>query len=157
MTVYQVQNKLAGTLGVGQDDADLQDMIYDGVWTFHKPAADTAGTDYTYWSMKVPFDVEIVEVTICPHGTLTAHDDNYATITLEKADGAAGSATAVATQTTKITGGSGDWAADTFEDVPVDASEKTVDDGQMLLVEAVKTGTGVAVPISSFSIRYRRR
>ena len=157
MTVYQVQNKLAGTLGVGQDDADLQDAFYDGVWTFHKPAADTAGTDYTYWAMKVPFDVEIVAVDICPHGTLTANDTNYATLTLEKADGAAGSATAVATQTTKITGGSGDWAADTFVPLTVDASEKTVDDGQMLLVEAVKAGTGVAVPISSFSIRYRRR
>ncbi len=158
MTVYQLQNKLAGTLAINKDDEDLQDLMYDGVWNVQKVAADgAAGTDYTYALMKVPFDVEIVEVTICPDGTLTANDTNYATISLNKSDGAAGSATAVASQTTKITGGSGNWAARTFVDVPVTAANKNVDDGQMLEIESVKAASGVAVPICGFTIRYRRR
>ena len=157
MSVRELQQRLAGTLGLDNDDADLQDAIHDGVWTFHKPAADTAGTDYTYFAMKVPFDVQIISVSICPHATLTANDTNYATITLEAGDGAAGSTDTVASQTTKITGGSGDWAADTYVELTVDPDYALVDDGQMLLVEAVKAASGVAVPIASFTIRYRRR
>ena len=157
MAVLDLIHRLFGTLALGNEDEDLQDLVLDDIFTINKPAADAAaGTDYSYGALKVPFDIEVVSVTICPHGTLTANDTNFATITLEKADGAAGSATAVASVTTETTG-SGDWAADTFVELTLDESEKEVDDGQILIIESAKDGTGVAVPISSFTVRYRRR
>ena len=128
------------------------------MWTIEHPTGitDTAGTDYTYGGIKVPFNITIVAVDICPHATLTADNTDYATLSLTKSDGAAGSATTIASQTTQITG-SGNWAADTYVPLTVTAADADVDDGQMLLFEKVHANSGVSVGGCSVTIRYRRR
>lgn len=160
MSATSFYNRLRGVaaLGLPNGETDLQDALLDGAWTFDHPIGitDTAGTDYTYWGMKVPFNVTIVAVDICPHATLTANDTNYATLSLTKSDGAAGSATTVATASTTTTG-TGNWAVDTYEPLTVDVTEADVDDGQMLLFEKVAVASGVSVGGCSVTIRYRRR
>ena len=163
MSATSFFNRLRGVaaLGLPNGETDLQDALLDGGWTIEHPTGitDTAGTDYTYGGIKVPFNVTIVAVDICPHATLTANDTNYATLSLTKSDGAAGSATAVATQTTKtaVSGGTGDWAADTYVALTVSAANADVDDGQMLLFEKVAAASGVSVGGCSITVRYRRR
>jgi hypothetical protein len=135
--------------------ADFEDLITDDVFTVQKTAVDGAATDvYTLWSCKVPFAIQIVEVTINPGAALTANDTNNATLTLGKADGAGGASTAVAALTTNTA--SGNWVADQFKNVPITAANAIVNDGQILTLKKTVAASGVAVPISHITIRYRR-
>ncbi len=157
MSVSNLTKRLKGTLVADETDpdADLQDAFLDGMVTFFKASADAMASDAsTIGAFKAPFAMRIVGVTAIPNTTLTAHDTNNAVITLAKADGAGGSATAVAALTTN--GAGGNWAADTFEEFTVTASAASVTRGQVVTLKITKGGSGVAVPISSYTIRYRR-
>lgn len=157
MSVSNLNKRLLGTLVLDETDpaASLQDAIFDGAITFFKSAADAMAADAsTIGAFKAPFAMKIVGVTAVPNTTLTAHDTNNAVITLAKADGAGGSVTAIAALTTNVAGGN--WAADVFEEFTVTASAANVTDGQVVTLKVTKGGSGVVVPISSYTIRYRR-
>ena len=80
-----------------------------------------------------------------PDAALTAHDTNYATLTVRKRDGAGGAASTVASVTTKITGGSGDW--DAFEAVDLGTvTGGALAAGTVLTFIIAKSGGGVVVP-----------
>lgn len=150
-------NQLEGTYGVGLSDSKsaIEDLCLVHVFNANKELADAAAsTASTLYSLKVPFKCKVEAVTICPGGALTAHDTTNAILTLAKADGAAGSATTVATLTTNTT--SGDWVADTFKEMSVTASAADVNDGQLLTLKITKGSTGVVVPACSVSIRVRK-
>lgn len=136
---------------------DVEDVLSDWTWEVGHEAADAAAsTTATYWAIKVPWNVRIVEVVVCPGGALTADNTNNAVLTLAKADGAGGSATTVATLTTNVA--SGNWVADTFKSFTLSATPANllVNDGQILTLKKTVGGTGVVVPISFFTIRYRK-
>jgi hypothetical protein len=86
-----------------------------------------------------------------PEGTLTAHDDNYSTVSICKGAAAAATVTVLASITTKITGGTGDWAVGIPETITVDDTD-TFAAGEQLLLRSAKAGTGVAVPICAVSV-----
>ena len=159
MTVANVVKELTGVYGNDQATgvADIQDLVTDGTWIVPHTLADgAAGTDATFFAMKVPFNVQIIEVVICPGAALTADDTNNAVLTLAKADGAGGAATTVATLTTNVA--SGNWTADTFKTIALSATfaNTLVNDGQILTFKKTHGGTGVVVPIAYISIRYRK-
>lgn len=155
MSVQEVKNRLEGTVLADQAEADGEDLFYDFVFTPQKPAADAMAADTsTVWECKVPYTIEVVSATICPHAALTAHDTNNAVLTLGKADGAGGGSTAISTLTTNTT--SGNWVADTFKEMTITAANKRVTDGQIMTLKITKGGTGVVVPASSVTIRCRK-
>lgn len=157
MSATDIYNRVKGTLcnESTDPDADAQDSFFDGTHNFVKATADAMAADTsTIAAMKVPFNIKIVEATGCPNTTLTADNTNNAVITLAKADGAGGGATTVATLTTNVA--SGNWAADTFKNFSITAANAVVLDGQILTLKITKGGSGVVVPISSYTIRFRR-
>lgn len=93
----------------------------------------------------------ILSVEFMPSGTLTANDTNYATLSVAWRDGAGGGAQAVASQTTKITGGSGDWAAFVAEDLGT-ITNATVAPGAVLTFAQAKASSGVAVPAGALIV-----
>lgn len=91
---------------------------------------------------------KVLRVYYLPGGALTAHDTDYATITVSKYTAAGGSKTTVATITTAITGGSGDWVAFVPEEITLSATAANLilESGAILTYEVSKAGSGVALP-----------
>lgn len=75
---------------------------------------------------------------------ITASDTNFVTITVEWNNGAGGARTVALTATTKITGGTGNVAADTAAPltVTVASSANVIPAGSVLYVKVVASGTG---------------
>lgn len=156
MSVANVTKAIQGVMANDQATgvADIEDLLTDGVWTFSNVVDSAAGTDFTYWAIKVPWAVKILDVTICPGGALTGADATANTYTLAKADGAGGSATAIGTHVTNLAGGN--WVADVYEAFTLTASAANVTEGQILTVKKTHAGAGTATPQSSWTIRYRK-
>lgn len=95
--------------------------------------------------------IKAIKATLMPQDVLTADNSNYATLSLVYDDGANGTETTVASVTTKITD-SGDWTAGNV--VPMAISAAYVPAGKQLRFKIAKTGTGVAVPITTLSVQY---
>lgn len=112
--------------------ADVADVC---IW--RTPAAGTGNATGT-WDVK--------SVRYSPQsGGLTANDTNYATISISHNDDAGGSLTAVASVTTQITGGSGNWTANRSVNIPA-ATNPSIPAGKALHFVIAKTGSGVVVP-----------
>lgn len=158
MTVANVAKEFQGVFANDQatGEADTQDLILDGVFNINMTLDAAAGTDYTYGAVKVPFNMRIIDVTVCPGSALTAADATANTYTLGKADGAGGSSTAVATLVTTLAGGS--WVADTFKAFTLSATAANllVNDGQILTLKKTHLSTGTVTPASTCTIRYRK-
>lgn len=86
-----------------------------------------------------------------PNSTLTAHDTNYATLTVSVEDGAGGAVGTAASKTTKITGGSGNWAAGVPVDLALGAAV-TLAAGQVLKFAITKAAAGVVVKSGQLQI-----
>lgn len=126
--------------------------------SFLKPIADAAaGTSYewpifhNHWSSSLV----VTAVTVIPFAALTADDTNYKTVALNRRV-AAGSATVIASVTTKITGGTGNWVALTpitltLSSTAADLVVPTLGD---LSLHLVHSGSGVAVPVCAVTIDY---
>lgn len=146
---------LRGTFGASDSTTDaagdtisLETDIKRGYRSYaywEKNAADSLAADttsaqgffYAYTKCRV------LAAYIIPLDTLTAHDTNYATITIEKDGG-----DDVASQTTKITGGSGNWTANAEEALTLNTTPANVlvAAGQVLTVKIEKAAAGVIVP-----------
>jgi hypothetical protein len=88
-----------------------------------------------------------------PDAALTADDTDYGTLTVKIRDGAGGAAATVASKTTKITGGSGDWTA--FVPVSLGAiTNGTLAAGSILTALIAKAASGVVIPAGQFVIVY---
>lgn len=87
----------------------------------------------------------VAKLYLVGNDALTADDTNYATITVKVRDGAGGAASTVASKTTKITGGSGDWTA--FSKIDMGSlSNAVLAAGSVLTATVAKSGTGVQLP-----------
>lgn len=139
----------------GSHDADDEvKALLEGTITHYQVAQGTAGSANSEMFFYAKRAMKILEVTIHPNGALTANDTNYKTASLMKMDGAAGSETAVAAITTKITGGSGDWVDKTAIDVPVTAANAYLTAGQCLVWDLAVAAGGVATPLHHVSVDY---
>lgn len=156
MSVANVVKMIQGVFANDQSApvADMEDLLTDGQWNVTSVVDSAAGTDFTYFSIKVPWNVKIISVTACPSGALTGADATANTFTLAKADGAGGAATAIATHVTNLAGGN--WAADVFEEFTVTASAANVNEGQILTLKKTHAGAGTATPQTGWSIRWRK-
>jgi hypothetical protein len=126
--------------------------------TFLKPIADaSAGATYewpifhNHWTSTLT----ITAVKLTPFAALTAHDTDYKTVALNRRV-AAGAATVIASVTTKITGGTGNWVALTpfsltLSSTAADLVVPTLGD---LSLHLVHSGSGVAVPVCAVTIEY---
>lgn len=122
-----------------------------GSLAFNIPRAQDAAAGTTTAEAAVAMTVQkgkLVKAYYVPAGAVTAHDTNYATITVSRYTAAGGSKTTVASITTKITGGSGNWTA--F--VPVEitlATDTALEAGACLTYEIAKAASGVQLPAGS--------
>ena len=122
-----------------------------GSLAFNVPRAQDAAAGTTTAEAAVAMTVQkgkLVKAYYVPAGAVTAHDTNYATITISRYTAAGGSKTTVASITTKITGGSGNWTA--F--VPVEitlATDTALEAGACLTYEIAKAASGVQLPAGS--------
>lgn len=91
---------------------------------------------------------KIVKAYYLPGAALTADDTDYATITVSRYTAAGGSKTTIATVTTKITGGTGDWTAKVPVAITLSA-DNAVAAGALITYEVAKEGSGVALPAGS--------
>ncbi len=88
---------------------------------------------------------KVTVARILPDAALTASDTNYATITIGYTDDLGGAATTVATITTQVTGGSGNWVADQSVAMTL-ATDPSVPTNKALKFISAKTAAGVAIP-----------
>lgn len=117
---------------------------------------DGAATDATSERpfLSLPAICNIAAAYFIPRAALTASDADYATLILRKRDSNGGGSTTIASQTTRITGGSGNWTA--FDAVSLGAitggSDVPLD--YILSFEITKTGSGVVVPPGMLIVQY---
>jgi hypothetical protein len=124
---------------------------------------DAAATDaLTIFPIRFPVAVKLKSIHIVPGLAVTAHDTNYATLTLTSENGAGGGSAAVFACTTKVTGstGTGDWVVG----VPIDCStskcstpfvpDLTLAAGRVLKWVQAKAAGGVSLQYS-ISIVYQ--
>lgn len=158
MTVANVLKEFQGVFANDQatGEADVQDLLSDGILEMRITLDAAAGTDYTYASVKVPFDIRVLEAVICPGAALTAADATANTITLGKSDGAGGAITTVASIVTNLA--SGNWVADTYKAMTLSTTfaNTLVDDGQLLTLKKTHASTGTVTPASTCIVRYRK-
>ncbi len=127
-------------------------------YILRKGAADSMASDTTAYTaadqIRMRTAGRILGANIQPLSTLTAHDTTYATVSVEKGDGAGGAGVVMASQTTKITGGSGNWAAGATEAMTISATiaNTRYPIGAVLGFSIAKASTGVAVPACTISI-----
>lgn len=136
------------------DVADYIRRISSKFLMLVKPAADALASTTTAhgatggaWNVGTKL---IKAIKLIPHGALTADDTDYATLTIGYNDGAGGAVTTIATITTKITGGSGDWTAGTA--ISLTLTTTAIADGKLLSYAIAKAASGVAVPPFTISV-----
>ena len=154
MSVLEAKNRLEGTLLKDLDEADGEDLVFDGEVIGKLDTLDGADVDTQVVAFKARCAMEIVEVVACPGAAVTANDTNNALFTLAKQDGAGGGATTIATLQTNVAGGS--WVADVFKTFTITQANKRVSRGQLVTLKKTTPGTGVAVGPCSFTIKYRK-
>lgn len=157
MALMQLQGHKNAGPSTDPNMETMVDALCEFQLVYNKDAADgAAGTETadTYLG-EIQYKSELLECYVISADTLTADNTDYATITVEKADGAAGTQTTIAEQTTKITG-SGDWAAATRVPITVVSDgEEEIAAGQVLSFKIAKAASGVAVPILALVLRLR--
>ena len=128
----------------------------DGAFAFEhlKTAADGSASTAT---SEVPLGMarrasKVVAAYFIPASTLTADDSNYATLTISKRAAGGGSKTTVASVSTTITGGSGNFVAWVPVPLTVVAADASVTALSQLSFEITKPGTGVVVPIGKLVV-----
>ncbi len=108
--------------------------------------ADALASDATAETcvLRVKAASTLTKLYLVPDAALTAHNTNYATITVKKRDGAGGAGSSVASITTEITGG-GHWTAFSKLDLGT-LTGAVLAAGTVLTITVTKAAAGVAQP-----------
>jgi len=114
----------------------------------------TPGTAENFIIMEAEADLELLSVKYHPDDALTANACDYATLDINKEDGAAGGLTSLDAITTEVSG-TDDWAARVAESFGGIGVNDTLDAGEILVLQITKTGCGVAVPHGTLEVTYR--
>ncbi len=117
------------------------------------PADALAADTHSVVLMRAEKDLRLISVVAFPAADVTAHASNYATIDINKADGAGGALTSIDDLNT-ASGGDAAFddahAANAFTIVTTD----TLDEGEVLIAEVTKAASGVALPDMTYEIEY---
>jgi hypothetical protein len=137
-----------------------------GQFHWDKDAADAGAltTTAATWFAALPDDAWVYQVQLISYGVLTADDTDYATITVEQVsinESTIVETNTVASVTTQITGGSGDWDTNSVIRLPITTalvSASIGDNGvSALRVSIAKAGAGVVVPRFFLLVLYKLR
>lgn len=125
--------------------------------TFVKPIADAAaGTTYEwpFFSNLGSASLQVTAVRLVPFAALTAHADNYKTVSINRRLAAA-AAVVVASRATTVLD-TGDWVALTPITLTLSATAANtiVAPGENLSLHLVHTASGVAVPVCAITVEY---
>lgn len=115
-------------------------------------AVATASTNGFACLMKTDRALKVKDIQLCPSGTVTSDNTNYASLSLQKNDAAGGAGVNIAVGNTTNTGATlalGTLAANTSYSLTVTAANATVNANQALIVSIIKPGSGVAIPAGS--------
>lgn len=156
----KIRNQFAGMVHTIDTDSTtvmnaVRQMNYRRL-VYVKAAADAMASTTTsaQFVARVPTGMtwRVVEAHFTSHtgGTITADATDTVTITVEKADGAGGSATAVAAWTSNVAGGS--LAALVPKALTVTGSASTLTAGQILDFTIAKGGSGKVVPAGQLDV-----
>lgn len=124
-------------------DPVLRTEVPPIIWARHE--ADALGTDvideFTFF-FGMPMDITITSIVLRPNAALVANDANYAGIGVSRRAASGGGSTLIASATTQITGGTGDWTA--FEPVPLGlVASGALPAGHQLTLRTEKDGSKV--------------
>lgn len=159
MAIERFKKSLRALFGAAADsdnpDAKLaSELAFSFPVVYQKVAADGAGDTLTATTAATFFVARkacrIKASNILPAGALTAHGTTYATLTINKNDGAGGADTALASVTTELTG-SGHWVAGQTVAMTL-ATSVEVAAGEVIGLQIAKASTGVAVPVSAIQL-----
>jgi hypothetical protein len=140
----QVQTAQLESTGASDGEAEVKKLHYRTYSVLVADAA-TAGTAVTETVIAtVPVASRVVAVKVATPIGVTAHDTNYATFTVSKRT-AGGGATSIASQTTKITGGSGNLTAFSPLSITPTASAVDLAANDSLTIAIPKAASGVAL------------
>lgn len=121
----------------------VKDLAGDHTFTVPVPGQATAGTADEWSGPRVPFRCTVVAAYWVPSAAVTANGANYAVLGLRnRGDDGAGSALA-ATRSYSATNSTA-FVAEAMTLGTL--ANRTLDAGDVLTVEKVNTGTGVAIP-----------
>jgi len=135
-----------------QDDIDF--LLRERVARILVPAEAAAADTANYVLLDAEADIELVSISLYPSADVTANNTNFATLDINKEDGAGGGMTSLDAFTTETTG-SGDWSARVEEQFSGIAVTDTVDEGELVILEVTKDGTGVQLPDMLVEVWYR--
>lgn len=157
MSAESFSKEMMGAVGdssVGTTATDVRQVLRRRRLAVRKDTADAmASTASTLGVMYFDVAANVIDVRFVPDAALTANDTNYATLTAQKRDGAGGAGSTIGSQTTKITGGSGNWTAH----VPValtPSAPVAMAAGNVLTLDIAKTAAGVVVPAGYVEVIY---
>lgn len=161
MSVATTRNLFGSVVSDPTSSPDVDfNALTDFVVQWNKPADDAAASTATaeHAFARIPSTIacQIISAYYGTEGTITANDTSYATLTVSVRDGAGGSAVAACSQTTKITGGSGDVAAYVPQVLTLDTTKKAVAGGSVLTFLITKASSGVVVPAGFVTVHLRR-
>lgn len=126
-------------------------------YVLRKPAADAMASDTTAYTAADQIRMcragRILGAAIQPTAALTADNTNFATVSVQKGDGAGGAGTTMASLTTAITG-SNDWAAGRTEAMTLSATVANTRfvKGSVLGFAIAKAAAGVVVGVCAISV-----
>ena len=154
----EFRSAVAGTLFNDRGGKDSFDGYFDIVVTCEKAAVDAAAGDATNrncWRNKTGMNVRLESAEYVPDAALTAHDTNFATVSVLKGASAAVT-TSAASKTTVIA--NGDWVADTPVALTLSATaaNRVLAADDILCLDIAKAAAGVAVPAGVLVCKLRR-
>jgi hypothetical protein len=141
--------------------ADADDAIALIPIVFTKLAADAAAATVQaqtgIWYNPFTCSVRIDYATYLPVGTATANATNYATLTVQSLDGAAGTPVTIATRATD-TVSTDDMAAATYWDLVLSATaaNRVVAAGESISFGITKAASGIAVPAGLLILKAKK-
>lgn len=164
--VKTLVDKFAGTHGVGaESDSNDGEAAAHAVMDVQVQqivaavSADASAETIVFRNM-TGFPLRLKSASLVSDGTLTANGSNYAEITVSHGSAGDLATAAFATTDSDVTaanGGTGDWVADTPENLLLTAANAQLDAGDLVHVLVDSTpGSGVAVPKFLLCLKYER-
>lgn len=157
MALANLYNKMLGWLANDQSvpQTDVDDFLCHAFTVFKDAADGAAGTTSTIATFTMPFSGTLDQLRIGALGAVTGDNTNNANILVAYNDGAGGASTTIATYTTTVANGNWVSAQTKNADASIGTTAR-VPKGSQVTVSITKGGTGVVIPISTYTLRFRR-
>lgn len=163
MGATNIYAKLAGDEGLDEGGDAVANQMYDIVVPYSKLAADgaaaTATTDQFLFNNQTGGSLLVVGGSMTTIGAgITADNTNYASIALKKDDGIGGASVVALSINTQITdsGNFTSLVSKAFTTKSATPANLVIAPGANVYFAITKPGSGVVVPISGYTFRFRK-